>query len=172
MPHKTFIGLDFGSDSVRALLVDSQGNELATAVHEYKRWQQQQYCRAEYHQFRQHPLDYLEGMENVIKEVLQHSDPALVTGISVDTTASTPCAVDRNGTPLALHKEFVDNPEAMFVLWKDHTAIAEEQHINQIAGNWQIDYRKYSRGTFFMASLKPQASERRSESMPVSFFTL
>jgi L-ribulokinase len=67
MPHKTFIGLDFGSDSVRALLVDSQGNELATAVHEYSRWQQQQYCNAEHYQFRQHPLDYLEGMENVVK---------------------------------------------------------------------------------------------------------
>ena len=148
MPHKTFIGLDFGSDSVRALLVDSQGNELATAVHEYSRWQQQQYCNAEHYQFRQHPLDYLEGMENVVKEVLQYSDPSLVAGISVDTTASTPCAVDRNGTPLAMHEEFADDPDAMFVLWKDHTAIAEELRINQIAQNWQMDYRKYSGGHY------------------------
>ena len=61
-------------------------------------------------------------MENVVKEVLQYSDPSLVAGISVDTTASTPCAVDRNGTPLAMHEEFADDPDAMFVLWKDHTA--------------------------------------------------
>ena len=137
-----FIGLDFGSDSVRALLVDQRGRELASAVQLYRRWNEKRYCDAARLQFRQHPADYLEGMEAVIREVLRHADSSKVSGISVDTTASTPCAVDREGTPLALKAGFSDDPDAMFVLWKDHTAIAEEHRINECAANWHTDFRK------------------------------
>ena len=143
-----FIGLDFGSDSVRALLVDKEGNELASAVDNYRRWSLNKYCNAALHQFRQHPLDYLESMEKVLKAVLSDADASAVRAIAVDTTASTPCAVDRNGVPLAMLEEFADDPDAMFVLWKDHTAIAEEQRINGIAAQWHIDYCKYSGGTY------------------------
>ena len=149
MSGALFIGLDFGSDSVRALLVDQQGRELATAVHLYRRWSEKLYCDAPKLQFRQHPADYLEGLETVIKEVLYGQDHTNVAGISVDTTASTPCAVDRNGTPLALLSEFANDPDAMFILWKDHTAIVEEQRINECAANWNgTDFRKYSGGIY------------------------
>ena len=146
---KLFIGLDFGSDSVRALLVDQQGREAATAVHYYRYWNEKRYCDAARAQFRQHPSDYLEGMEAVIREVLNDQDRTKVAGIAVDTTGSTPCAVDREGTPLALNAEFADDPDAMFVLWKDHTAIAEEERINECAANWgEVDFRKYSGGIY------------------------
>ena len=78
-----FIGLDFGSDSVRALVVDKQGCTLATAVDNYRRWSQQLYCNAASHQFRQHPLDHLESMEFVLKSVLQNVDRTFVRGIAV-----------------------------------------------------------------------------------------
>lgn len=143
-----FIGLDFGSDSVRALLVDSCGTEIASAVHEYQRWKQGMFCNAAIGQFRQHPLDYIEGMECVIRQVLDGQNAADVSGIALDTTGSTPCVVDRNGIPLALKPEFAGNPDAMFILWKDHTAIAEELRINECCAAWSTDYRKYEGGTY------------------------
>ena len=74
-------------------------------------------------QFRQHPLDYIEGLEQTIKDCLRKQAivAANIKAISVDTTGSTPVAVDKTGTPLALFPGFEDNPNAMFVLWKDHT---------------------------------------------------
>ena len=91
--EKTFIGLDFGSDSVRALLVTASGAEIADAVCPYPRWQRGLYCDPAIAQYRQHPLDYLEAMEQVLREVLRRSDPRALAGIGVDTTGSTPCAV-------------------------------------------------------------------------------
>ncbi len=144
-----FIGLDFGSDSVRALLVDENGEQIASKLAYYERWQQGKYCDAAAGKFRQHPLDHLEAMDKVIAGVLQGIDAQLVDGIAVDTTGSTPCAVDENGTPLALLPEFADDPDAMFVLWKDHTAIAEEERINACCANWDgPDYRQYSGGIY------------------------
>ena len=144
-----FIGLDFGSDSVRALLTDECGNQLAESVHNYTRWGRGLYCNAAKGQFRQHPADYLEGMEKVISAVLADQDRSLVTGIALDTTGSTPCVVDRNGTPLALLPEFAEDPDAMFVLWKDHTALEEEKRINDVASTWQGgDYRRYEGGIY------------------------
>lgn len=145
---KLLIGLDFGSDSVRALLVTTQGKVLASSVHAYSRWQEGLYCNAVQSQFRQHPLDYLEGTEAVIKAVLKGQDAANVAGIGVDTTGSTPCAVNKDGTPLALTKEFATNPNAMFVLWKDHTALAEAARINHVAKNNPVDYTMYEGGIY------------------------
>lgn len=143
------IGLDFGSDSVRALLVDSSGQELASNVQYYPRWSEGKFCNAAAGQFRHHPLDYLETMTAVIKEVLKYADPRQIAAIALDTTGSTPCAVDEYGTPLALKPEFSNDPDAMFILWKDHSALPEEQRINEAADHWgKEDFRKYAGGIY------------------------
>jgi L-ribulokinase len=151
MSIKYTIGLDYGTDSVRALLVDTAGNEIASHVHYYERWKKGMYCDPSNSQFRQHPLDYLEGLENAIKGALQNQSQELIqniVGISVDTTGSTPVAVDVNGTPLALLPEFSENPNGMFILWKDHTANAEAEQINTLAHGLKIDYTKYVGGIY------------------------
>lgn len=147
------IGLDYGSDSVRAILVDTKdGKQLAESVFYYPRWQKELYCIPSESQFRQHPKDYVEGLTSTIKEVLEIAGEdvaANVKAIALDTTGSTPCAVDKNGTPLALLTEFEENPNAMFILWKDHTAIKEAEEINTLAHSGKgTDYTKYVGGIY------------------------
>lgn len=146
------IGIDFGSDSVRCLVVDTaDGAAVASAVVAYPRWKEGLYCAPARNQYRQHPLDYTESLERCIREALS-ACPASVTrqirGISFDTTASTPVLTDREGTPLSLLPEFAEHPDAMFILWKDHTAVAESDEINALAKRWKIDYTRYSGGSY------------------------
>lgn len=152
MENNYVIGLDFGTDSVRALLVDADsGEELSTAVHAYSRWAKGLYCDATRSSFRQHPLDYLEGLEASILGVLANQPKAVlhqVRGIALATTGATPIAVDETGTPLALLDGFGENPNAMFILWKDHTAQAEADEINALAKKWPTDFTKYSGGIY------------------------
>lgn len=152
MQHQYTIGLDYGTDSVRALVVNTQtGEAVGTAVHYYERWKKGLYCQPELSQFRQHPLDYVEGLEASIKGALQGlpSDVAAnIVGISIDTTGSTPVAVDEQGTPLSLLPEFAENPNGMFILWKDHTANSEAEEINEVAHRWAVDYTKYVGGIY------------------------
>lgn len=147
------IGLDYGTDSVRGVLVNAAtGEELATAVFHYPRWRDQLYCEPSLHQYRQHPLDYVEGLEAVVGQCLKQvgADQAKrrVVGIGIDTTGSTPVAVDAQGTPLALLPEMADNPNAMFVLWKDHTAVKEAAEINRFARQQAVDYLQYVGGVY------------------------
>ena len=134
MAESTYVlGVDFGTDSVRALIVDARsGEELVSHVSTYKRWSEGRYCDPDKNQFRQHPLDYIEGLESAVRNALtklpQGSGKNIV-GMGIDTTGSTPCLVDEAGRPLALSEAFTDNPNAMFILWKDHTAIAEAEDI-------------------------------------------
>ena len=151
MIKKLVIGVDYGTDSVRSVLVDSaNGNEIASSVFNYPRWSRGLYCNAAENQFRQHPLDYIEGLEFTIKTILEGNPNASqeVVAISIDTTGSTPIAVNKKGTPLSLLNEFSENPNAMFVLWKDHCAIHEADQINALCHSWKIDYTKYSGGTY------------------------
>ncbi len=153
MSAKLVLGIDYGTDSVRSVLIDTaDGSELGSAVFEYPRWKEGLYCDAGAHRFRQHPLDYLEGLEHTVREVLRQAGdvrPGEVTGMTIDTTGSTPVAIDREGTPLALKKEFADDPDAMFILWKDHSAMAEAEEINVFAHTWEgTDYTKYSGGIY------------------------
>ncbi|WP_159020658.1 ribulokinase [Algibacter sp. L3A6] len=149
---KYTIGMDFGSDSVRALLVNtSTGEDLATAVHYYARWKEGKYCDPSKNKFRQHPLDYIGGIENTIDSIVSQVDENIIkniVGIGVDTTGSTPVAVDKTGRPLALLNGFEENPNAMFVLWKDHTGIKEADEINELCSKWAIDYSKYEGGIY------------------------
>lgn len=146
------IGLDYGSDSVRAVLIDTEnGRELSSNVHYYQRWKNNEYCNAAINQFRQHPLDHIEGLENTIKAVVKagNVNPAEIKGICIDTTGSSPIPVTEDGTPLALTKGFEENPNAMMVLWKDHTAINEANEINDLAANWGgEDFTKYEGGIY------------------------
>jgi L-ribulokinase len=134
MNDKYVIGVDYGTDSVRSVLIDAfNGREVVASVFYYPRWKKGLFCNAAQNLFRQHPLDYTEGLEATIKECLDKAGPAIaanVKAISIDTTGSTPVAVDKKGIPLALLPAFEDNPNAMFVLWKDHTSIKEAGEIN------------------------------------------
>jgi len=150
--EKYVIGLDYGTDSCRAVVVNAMtGEELASAVKYYPRWTDGKYCEPLKNQYRQHPLDYIEALEATIKESLALCPKGTaenVVGIAFDTTGSTPVLTDKEGTPLALLPEFSENPNAMFVLWKDHTAIKEAAEINELAGKWEIDYTAYEGGIY------------------------
>jgi L-ribulokinase len=154
MENKRYvIGLDYGTDSVRALIVDAgNGEEIATSVHNYSRWSEGKYCDPSKNRFRQHPLDYIEGLENTVTESLRKAPPGTaekIAGISIDTTGSTPGAVDKNGTPLGLLPEFAENPNAQFILWKDHTSVAEADEINETARTWGgIDFTQFVGGIY------------------------
>ena len=146
------IGLDYGTDSVRAMLIDTEnGQEMASNVCQYKRWATKEYCNASINQFRQHPLDHIEGLESTIKYVVKNGniDPSLIRSICIDTTGSSPVPVTEAGIPLALTKGFENNPNAMMVLWKDHTAIKEANEINELAANWGGEnFTKYVGGIY------------------------
>ena len=149
---KFVIGLDFGTDSVRAVIVDAgNGQEISSAVAWYPRWKLGLFCNPLKNQYRQHPQDYLDTMIQVIREAVASAPDGTggkVAGISFDTTGSTPVLVDQEGTPLALLPEFNENPNAMFILWKDHTAIAEAAEINNLCSKWPVDYSRYEGGIY------------------------
>lgn len=153
MPASSYvIGLDFGTDSVRALLVNAHnGEELATSVFYYPRWKTGKFCEASKNQFRQHPLDYIEGIEHTIYDCVKKVGSNIsknIKGISVDTTGSTPVAINKSGTPLSLLPEFENNPNAMFVLWKDHTSVKEAEDINAHAKKFKTNYLQFVGGIY------------------------
>jgi len=149
---KYVIGVDYGTDSARSLIVDAlTGNEIASSVKYYPRWEKGKYCEPVKNRYRQHPKDYMEVLEFTIKDALAKCDPDValnVVGLSIDTTGSTPVLTNQSGMPLALLPEFKDNPNAMFILWKDHTAVKEAEEINQLAKRWHTDYTKYEGGVY------------------------
>lgn len=152
MDKSYVIGIDYGSDSVRSVIVDcANGLELTTAIFYYPRWKKGLYCIPAQQQFRQHPLDYVEGLEATIKECVHKAGADVaknIKAVSIDTTGSTPVAVDETGTPLALLPRFAENPHAMFVLWKDHTGIGEAAEINAHAQKFDINYLQYEGGIY------------------------
>ena len=109
------------------------------------------YCDPGANQYRQHPKNYIEVLEFTIKDALSRCPAGTaekVVGIAFDTTGSTPVFTDEHGTPLSLLPEFSENPNAMFVLWKDHTAVKEADEINELARKWDIDYTSYEGGIY------------------------
>ncbi len=146
------IGVDFGTDSVRSILVDSSnGVEISSSVFHYPLWKEGKFCDPSKNQFRQHPQDYIDGLEYTIKacvEIAGSEIASAIKAIGVDTTGSSPVAVDNTGQPLALSPAFASNPNAMFVLWKDHTAVAEAAAINQHATRFPINYLQYVGGIY------------------------
>lgn len=150
--NKFVIGLDFGSDSVRAVLLRvDNGNEVNSSTESYERWSRQQYCNAAKQQFRQHPLDYIEAMTRAVRALFADGEVNVrnVVGIGVDTTGSSPLPVGSDCKPLALSDDFKDDPEALCVLWKDHTSVAEAEEINQLCHSGRIaDYTRFVGGIY------------------------
>jgi L-ribulokinase len=137
MKRPYVIGIDYGTDSARAVITDAlNGDEIASAVEYFPRWAAGKYCNSSKDCYRQHPLDYLETLEIIIRAVLSSAGKEIaanVVGISFDTTGSTPVLVNKEGIPLSLLPDFAENPNAMFILWKDHTAVKEASEINKSA---------------------------------------
>jgi L-ribulokinase len=156
-PNENFvIGADFGTDSVRVVILDAANGKIAGQhVVYYPRWKKGLYCNPKENQFRQHPLDYTESLAEAVTGAISESrksDPSIsskIRAISVDTTGSTPVLADRSGTPLSLLPQFAEDPDAMFILWKDHTAVKEADEINNLSRTWGgTDYTKYMGGVY------------------------
>jgi len=146
------IGIDYGTDSCRAVITDAHnGQEITSAVARYPRWAEGRYCDAANNQFRQHPQDYIDSLLAVMDELAARTETEVlpsVQGIAIDTTGSTPCLVTAEVEPLAMLPEFADNPNAMFMLWKDHTATDEAFEINALAHGWKTDFTIYEGGVY------------------------
>ncbi len=156
------IGLDYGTNSVRCVLVNvANGREVATSVWGYEHGVEGVILGDDPNLARQHPADYLKGAQVVVRRTLSLAKrkvrgfvPDQVIGIGVDTTGSTPMPVDAEGKPLALHREFGRDPDAMAWLWKDHTSVAEAEEITALAARLRPHYLakcggKYSSEWFF-----------------------
>jgi L-ribulokinase len=150
-PHYV-IGIDYGTDSCRAVIIDAaNGYEISSASAAYPRWSQGLYCDPKINQFRQHPLDYIESLEVVMQKIHEKTGQDVlpfVEGIAIDTTGSTPCLISDTLCPLAMLPEFQDNPDAMFILWKDHTSTEEAFEITELARKWSVDYTMYEGGVY------------------------
>jgi len=152
MSEKYVIGVDYGTDSCRALILNAySGEEIGSSVKNYPRWMEGKYCDYLKDRYRQHPLDYIEVLEYVVNDALSACPADVagnVVGMAFDTTGSTPVLTDENGTPLALKSGFEENPNAMFILWKDHTSVKEAAEINELARKWETDYTRYEGGIY------------------------
>jgi len=150
--EKFVIGVDYGTDSVRSIIVRTDnGQEVASAALNYPRWGDGLYCNVSLQQFRQHPADYTEGLIYTVRQCLKEAGPFVrnnIVALSIDTTGSTPVAVDEQGIPLSFHDAFADDPDAMFVLWKDHSAAGEAAAINEHAMKQKVNYLKYVGGVY------------------------
>jgi L-ribulokinase len=153
---KYTIGLDYGTNSVRTLIVNvANGREVASAVWSYEHGTQGVILSRDPNLARQHPADYVTGAEVTIKKALALAKRAVrgfapdqIIGIGVDTTGSTPLPVDRNGRPLAFDRRFAKNPAAMAWLWKDHTGVAEAGEITALARKIRPQYLAMCGGTY------------------------
>ena len=155
MPYT--IGLDYGTNSVRCLIVDTtDGRELGTCVYEYETGEAGIILDpADHNLARQNPADYLKGAEVTVAGAIAEArraeagfDPKDIVGIGVDTTGSTPIPVDRRGTPLAMKPRFKNNLAAHARLWKDHTGHAEAAEITEWARKSRVPYLSKCGGTY------------------------
>ena len=150
------IGVDFGTNSVRALVVDvADGSEVASAVFNYPSGQHGILLDPkEPNLARQNPADYIEGFQRAVAGAVRAAkradgfEPSRVVGIGIDATGSTPLPVDRAGVPLAMKARFAKNPAAQAWLWKDHTSHAEAAEITDLARRRGEPYLAKCGGTY------------------------
>ena len=156
MGSKYSIGLDYGTNSVRTVIVNVEtGDELASNVWEYAHGDAGIILDAKDPNLaRQHPRDYVDGIRESVRGALSDAkkqkgfSPDDVIGIGIDTTGSTPLPVDADGMPLAFRDEYSDNPNAMAWLWKDHTSVAEAERITALAAKIRPNYLTKVGGTY------------------------
>lgn len=142
------LGVDYGTNSVRALLVDAgDGSEVASSVFNYPTGEHGIILDPKDPNLaRQNPADYIEGFYRSVRGALRAAAKVdgfaaeNVVGLGIDATGSTPIPVDRDGTALAMHPEFRDDPAAQAWLWKDHTSHAEAAEITEKAKKDKTDY--------------------------------
>lgn len=151
------IGLDYGTNSVRSLIVDiANGRELGSSVYEYPSGQAGILLDPSDHNVaRQNPADYIEGAKAVVRGAIKAAQSAdanfsaaKIIGIGVDTTGSTPIAVDAEGNPLAFNPRFKNNINACAWLWKDHTSYKEAAQITELAAKVRPQYLAKCGGTY------------------------
>jgi len=150
------LGIDFGTNSVRALVADiATGEEVGACVHDYTRGRDGIILDDnDANLARQDPHEYIEGLEASVRGAIRDAEGTRgfsadrIIGIGVDTTGSTPIPVDADGVPLAFHEQFKGNPNAMAWLWKDHTGFAEADLITCKAREHSPDYTKYCGGIY------------------------
>ena len=155
MPYT--IGLDYGTNSVRCLIVDvTNGDEVGSCVYEYETGEAGIILEtADHNLARQNPADYLKGIEVTVKaaiteakDAVKNFEPDQIIGIGIDTTGSTPIPVDKDGMPLGMLDAFKDNPNAHAWLWKDHTGHAEAAEITALAAKDNPEYLARCGGTY------------------------
>lgn len=152
MSERLALGVDYGTNSVRAVLVDvDTGDEHGSSVWEYAHGESGVILDPkDVNLARQHPQDYIDGFVASVSGAMAASgaSPEQIVGIGVDTTGSTPIPVDGSGTPLALHARFANDPNAMAWLWKDHTSHAEAAEITELARSQGRPYLDKCGGTY------------------------
>ena len=142
------IGLDFGSDSARAIVIDADsGNRLGTGIGYYKRWAEGKYCNPAMNIFRQHPYDFLEAMEDAVHIAVKKAGKNAgdkIKAIAIDSTGSTIAPMSQHGDLLCMHEKYSETPDAMFYMWKDHSAKKEAKYINDVLANsGSEDYTRF-----------------------------
>jgi len=150
------VGIDFGTNSVRALLVRlADGEEVAASVWNFERGSDGVITGRDPNLARQNPADYVDGIGHTLRGVLEGAKRDVsgfsaeqIVGIGVDTTGSTPIPVDQNGQPLAFAKEFDGNPNALAWLWKDHTSIEEAALITELAARMRPEFLAKCGGSY------------------------
>ncbi len=150
------LGLDFGTNSARALIVDpADGREIATAVANYPNGKAGIILDPkDPNVARQDPGDWLAAMTKCTQAAIKAASkvkgfaPDRIAGIGVDATASTPLPVDEKGVPLCRQKRFAKNLNALAWLWKDHTSFSEAAQITEAARETHPEYLAKCGGTY------------------------
>lgn len=144
MKSKYVIGVNFGDESACAIVVDAYNGQIAaSSIKRYARWEKGMYCDPEKGQYRHHPQDYIDVLVGSVREALSKCDEETVksiVGIGFDTIGSTMAFTDNRGVPLALLPEFTENPNAMFIIWKDNTAAKEAEELRELFRTEENNY--------------------------------
>jgi L-ribulokinase len=163
---KASLGLDFGTESVRAVLVDLRGKELATSTVNYRHGQILDHLptssqRLPPHFALQHPRDWIDSAAKAVRSALRNArqKPEAVIGIGVDFTSCTMLPTLRDGTPLCLVPKNSRRPHAWPKLWKHHGAQSQTARINAIARERQEPFLARYGGTIGLEWFFPKMLE-------------